>query len=68
VNGKALGAHVGGHFVELFGRPAVLGELLPGVVLGNLSLMVIVTTLPTPPLLKWWLSRADRHAGEAALP
>ncbi len=34
-----LAAKLGGHLVESFGQPAVLGELLIGVVLGNLSLL-----------------------------
>lgn len=33
-----LSAKLGGHFAVRFGQPAVLGELLVGVVLGNLSL------------------------------
>lgn len=36
-----LGARLGGHLVESIGQPAVLGELLFGVVLGNLSLVGI---------------------------
>ena len=34
-----LAAKLGGHLVERFGQPAVLGELLFGVILGNLFLL-----------------------------
>ncbi len=33
-----LAARVGGHFMEVIGQPAVLGELIVGVIIGNLSL------------------------------
>ena len=79
-----LAAKLMGHLAVVLGQPAVLGELLAGVLLGNLHLagvggldgiatdpgvdlfarigvviMVIVTTLVAPPLLKWAL--ADRR-------
>lgn len=34
-----LGARVSGHFFEICGQPAVLGELVVGVILGNLALV-----------------------------
>jgi len=34
-----IGAKLGGHVFELMGQPAVLGELLAGVVIGNLGLL-----------------------------
>ena len=36
-----VGARLGGSLFEAFGQPAVLGELLAGVALGNLGLMGI---------------------------
>ncbi len=36
-----IGARLGGSFFESFGQPAVLGELLAGVALGNLGLLGI---------------------------
>lgn len=36
-----LAARLGGHFFELAGQPSVLGELIVGVALGNLSLLGI---------------------------
>ena len=36
-----VGARLGGSFFEAFGQPAVLGELLAGVALGNLGLLGI---------------------------
>lgn len=41
--------------VERWGQPAVLGELLAGILLGNLALIgipfLVMTTLLTPPIL-----------------
>ena len=34
-----LGAKLGGEITERFGQPAVLGELLVGILLGNLGLL-----------------------------
>jgi len=57
-----------GELFERIGQPAVLGELLGGIIVGNLLTpvigsatlgavvtMVLATTLVTPPLLKWAL-------------
>jgi Kef-type K+ transport system membrane component KefB len=34
-----LAARLGGHFFETFGQPSVLGELVVGILLGNLALL-----------------------------
>jgi len=91
-----LAAKLGGELAARFGQPAVLGEMLAGIALGNLSLLgvhvfdalgrdpavdtlaqlgvlillfeiglvivVIVTTLVTPPALRWSVARKARAA------